>query len=139
MTVCAAIPRNKPTNGRVHSPSLPSSYPTAVKRRASNCLIWCCISLSLLSSCLATLMYAISPDPGATVVAAAFPPWWSSAEVFSAVAESGSTIVRGTSLDSMVVVRTNFGGAMSLRRAGAVWLIDPAAVSACLKNNFERN
>ena len=65
-------------------------------------------------------------------MAVAFPPWWSTQEVFAAAVSADAAIVRITAIPSILVVQPDSrDGLMRLREAG-VWLtIDPRAIAAC--------
>jgi hypothetical protein len=68
-------------------------------------------------------------------VAVAFPPWWTSQEIFEATASADAAIVRTTAIAAVLVVRPNdHEGLTRLRQAGAWLAIDPQAISACFNN-----
>jgi hypothetical protein len=80
---------------------------------------------------IAALSLQIRPD--AEVVAAVFPPWWSTQQVFLAAASANAAIVRGTALSGLLVVRPDDNdGLTQLRKAGAWLIMDPQAVAACI-------
>jgi hypothetical protein len=87
----------------------------------------------LLASVIAVAAFAFHVRAGAEIVAVAFPPWWSSQQVFAAVASADAAVVRTTGISTLLVVRPdNYDGLERLRNAG-VWLaLDPQAVAACL-------
>jgi hypothetical protein len=87
----------------------------------------------LLASVIAVAAFAFHVRAGAEIVAVAFPPWWSSQQVFAAVASADAAVVRTTGIPTLLVVRPdNYDGLERLRNAG-VWLaLDPQAVAACL-------
>jgi hypothetical protein len=69
----------------------------------------------------------------AEAVAVAYPPWWSSQQVFSAVASAHADIIRITGIVSIVVVKPDGAAGLARLRASGVWLtIDPQVISACL-------
>ena len=70
--------------------------------------------------------------PGATVVAVAFPPWWSAQQVFHAAGSAKAAIVRATALPTLLVVRPDdHDGLAQLHDAGAWLVMDAQAISAC--------
>jgi hypothetical protein len=82
-----------------------------------------------LGSLLTAFMIAGRPaDHGA--VAAIFPPWWSGLQSVSAAAQAGP-VVRFGLLPNIVIVMTERGGAVVLRRAGAWAVLDPLALGGC--------
>ena len=77
---------------------------------------------------------------GAEVVAVAFPPWWSTRQVFLAAASANAAIVRMTSVPALLVVRPDGDeGLTRLRSAGAWLTIDPRAIAACFRANADEN
>jgi len=86
----------------------------------------------LLASLFAVAALSFHVRPGAEVVAIVFPPWWSSQQVFAAIASADAAIVRTTSIPTLMVVRPeDHEGLTRLRHAG-VWLtMDPQAIAAC--------
>ena|SRR5882724_6456113 len=94
---------------------------------------WLNASGLLLASVIAVAAFAFHVRPGVEIVAIAFPPWWSSQQVFAAVASADAAVVRTTAISTLLVVRPdNNDGLERLRNAG-VWLtLDPQAVAACL-------
>ena len=94
---------------------------------------WCNALALLIAGWLAIAFLAFQVRPGATVVAVVFPPWWSADRVFAAVAASDAAIVRTTALATILVVRpAGRDGFGLLRQAGALFVADPQAISACL-------
>jgi len=86
----------------------------------------------LIASFIATSALSLQVRPGAEVVAVAFPPWWSSQEIFSAVASANAAIVRATAISSILVVRPDsLAGLERLRQSGVWFTIDPRAIAAC--------
>ena len=92
----------------------------------------------LLASVIAVAALSFHARPDADVVAIAFPPWWSSQQVFAAIASADAAIVRATAIPTLVVVRPgDHEGLTRLRHAG-VWLaIDPQAIAACFSKEKE--
>ena len=72
--------------------------------------------------------------PGAELVAAGFPPWWSAQRAFLAAASANAAIVRTTAIPALLVVRPDDRDGLSrLRNAGAWLTLDPQAIAACIK------
>jgi hypothetical protein len=87
----------------------------------------------LIASWIAIAALSLQIRPGAEVVAVAFPPWWSTQQVFLAAASANAAIIRGTALSGLLVVRPDDNdGLTQLRKAGAWLIIDPQAVAACI-------
>jgi hypothetical protein len=87
----------------------------------------------LIFSWFAIAVLSLQVRPGAEVVAVAFPPWWSTQQVFQAAASAKAAIVRSTALPALLVVRPDdLDGLTRLRQAGAWLVMDPQAVAACL-------
>ncbi|HZE52865.1 MAG TPA: hypothetical protein VE111_06275 [Bradyrhizobium sp.] len=101
-------------------------------------LAWLNAAGLLLASVIAVAALSFRASPGVEIVAIAFPPWWSSQQVFAAIASADAAVVRSTALATLMVVRPNdHEGLTRLRNAG-VWLaIDPQAVAACLTGQRE--
>jgi hypothetical protein len=59
----------------------------------------------LLASVIAVAALSFHTRPGIEIVAIAFPPWWSSQQVFAAIASADAAIVRTTAIPTLVVVR----------------------------------
>jgi hypothetical protein len=71
--------------------------------------------------------------PGAEIVAVAFPPWWSTQEIFAAAVSANAAIVRITAIPSILVVQPDSHDGLTRLRESGVWLtIDPRAIAACL-------
>jgi hypothetical protein len=89
----------------------------------------------LIASWVAVAWMSLQVRPGTDIIAVAFPPWWTSQQVFLATASADAAIVRTSALTSILVVRPNgFDGLKRLHDAG-VWLaVDPQAIAACFKN-----
>jgi hypothetical protein len=106
---------------------------------ASHWPAWLNATALLLASVTAVAALMLQVGPGAEVVAAAFPPWWSTRQIFEAAASADAAIVRTTALPGILVVRPNDReGLTRLRQAGAWLTIDPQAIAACF-NNPDRN
>jgi hypothetical protein len=87
----------------------------------------------LIASFIAVAALSLQVQPGAEVVAVAFPPWWSAARIFAAAASANASIVRTTAIASLLVVQPDHdNGLMHLREQGAWLTIDPLAIAACL-------
>ena len=77
----------------------------------------------------ATLLGARPLDPHEA--AGVFPPWWGREAVLVAASDAGAVLAVG-SLPFIVVVRSAQGDAPArLRRAGALFSIDPGRVAPC--------
>jgi hypothetical protein len=93
---------------------------------------WINASALLLACWIVLAILTLQVRPGATVVAAAFPPWWSPRQVFQAAATAEADIVRDTALPTLLVVRPDdHDGLSRLHEAGAWFVVDAQAVSAC--------
>jgi len=89
----------------------------------------------LVLSWIAIAALSLQARPGTEVVAVAFPPWWSTQQVFQAAAAAEAAIVRSTALTAILVVRPDdLDGLARLREAGAWLVMDPQAVAGCLRN-----
>jgi hypothetical protein len=89
----------------------------------------------MIASFVAVAALSLQVRPGTEIIAVAFPPWWSSADSFRAVAAADAEIVRVTALSSLLVVRPNRNdGLTRLHDAGAWLTMDPQAIAACLSN-----
>ena len=64
------------------------------------------------------------------LVAALFPPWWSSGRIIAAAATAGAPVAVGR-WTSIVVVRGDQNSAARLRSAGALFLMDPRNAIGC--------
>ena len=96
---------------------------------------WSGAAALLLASFVAIAALSLQVRPGAEIVAVAFPPWWSTKQIFEAAASADAAIVRTTAISAVLVVRPgDHDGLSRLRRAG-VWLtIDPQAIAACFNS-----
>jgi hypothetical protein len=89
----------------------------------------------LLASFIAVAALSLQVRPGVEVVAVAFPPWWTSKQIFEAAASADAAIVRTTAIAAVLVVRPDAHEGMSrLHRAGAWLTLDPQAIAACFHN-----
>jgi hypothetical protein len=101
--------------------------------RSSRWPQWPIPAAFLVISWLSVAALAVQPRPGDDVVAVIFPPWWSLDRSLAAAATAGAAIVRTGAVPAIVVVQAVGADRMQrLRRAGALLLIDPRAVAACL-------
>jgi hypothetical protein len=91
---------------------------------------WLSATALLLVSVGAVAALSLQVRPGAEVVAVAFPPWWSSRQIFEAAASAHAAIVRTTAFTAILVVRPD-DGLPRLRQAGAWLTIDPQAIAGC--------
>jgi hypothetical protein len=104
-------------------------------RSASRWPAWLNASALLLASVIAVAALSFRVRPGAETVAVAFPPWWSSQQVFEAAASADATIVRTTAISTLLVVKPDSkAGLNRLRQAGAWLALDPQAVAACFNS-----
>jgi hypothetical protein len=86
----------------------------------------------LIASFIGVAALSLQVRPGAEIVAVAFPPWWSAAQVFAAVASADAAIVRTTAIPSVLVVQPDSTQGLTRLRQSGVWLaIDPQAIAAC--------
>jgi hypothetical protein len=86
----------------------------------------------LVASWIAIAAMSLQVRPGAEVVAVAFPPWWSTQQVFLAAASANAAIIRMTAIPTILVVRPDDRDGMTRLRGAGVWLaIDPQAIAAC--------
>jgi hypothetical protein len=87
----------------------------------------------LIVSFFAIAALSLRAPPGAQVVAVAFPPWWSTQEIFAAAVSANAAIVRITAIPSILVVQPDSHDGLTRLRESGVWLtIDPRAIAACL-------
>ena len=87
----------------------------------------------LIVSFFALAALSLQVRPGAEIVAVAFPPWWSTQEIFAAAAAANAAIVRITAIPSILVVQPDSHDGLTRLRDSGVWLtIDPRAIDACL-------
>src|SRR5882724_6557129 len=83
----------------------------------------------------AAALLLVSVGAVAALVAVAFPPWWSSRQIFEATASADAAIVRTTAVTALLVVRPNdHEGLIRLRQAGAWLTIDPQAIAGCFND-----
>jgi hypothetical protein len=103
---------------------------------ASRWPVWLNAATLLLASFIAVAALSLQVRPGAEIVAVAFPPWWTTQQVFEAAASADAAIVRTTAIAAVLVVRPDeHEGLTRLRQAGAWLTIDPQAVAACFNNS----
>jgi hypothetical protein len=89
----------------------------------------------LVASWIAIAAMSLQIPPGAEVVAVAFPPWWSTQQIFLAVASANAAIIRMTAIPSILVVRPGDRDGMTRLHDVGVWLaVDPQAIAACFSN-----
>ena len=94
---------------------------------------WLNAAALLIASWIGIAALSLQVRPDAEVVAAAFPPWWSTQQVFLAAASANAAIIRETALAGLLVVRpSDKDGLTQLRKAGAWLIMDPQAVAACI-------
>nr|WP_249160933.1 hypothetical protein [Bradyrhizobium manausense] len=94
--------------------------------------VWANAAVLLAAGWIALAILTLQVRPGATVVAVAFPFWWSTQQVFQAAGSAQASIVRATALPTLLVVRPDdHDGLSRLREAGAWFVMDAQAVSAC--------
>lgn len=97
---------------------------------------WLNAAVLLLASVGAVAGLTFQSRPGAEVLAVAFPPWWTSQEIFAAAAAADATIVRTTAVAAILVIRPNdHEGVIRLRQAGAWFTIDPQVIAGCFKSS----
>jgi hypothetical protein len=90
---------------------------------------WLSATAILLVSVDTVAALSLKVRPGAEV---AFPPWWSSRQIFEAAASAHAAIVRTTAFTAILVVRPDdHDGLPRLRQAGAWLTIDPLPVAEC--------
>jgi hypothetical protein len=93
---------------------------------------WFNAAILLVASWIAIAAMSLQVRPGAEVVAVAFPPWWSTQQVFLAAASANAAIIRMTAIPTILVVRPDDRDGMTRLRGAGVWLaIDPQAIAAC--------
>jgi hypothetical protein len=90
----------------------------------------------LIASFVAVAALTFQTRPDSEVVAAVFPPWWSTQHIFEAAASADASIVRMTAIAAVVVVKpAEHGGVERLRNAGALLTIDPQAIAGCFNSD----
>jgi hypothetical protein len=99
---------------------------------------WLNATALLLASFIAVAALSLQARPGLEVVAVAFPPWWSTQQIFEATASADAAIVRTTAVTAILVVRPDAReGLTRLREAGAWLTIDPQAIAGCFNIDKE--
>jgi hypothetical protein len=97
---------------------------------------WLNATILLIASFVGVAALSLQVHPGRKIVAVAFPPWWSAQQAMLAAASADAALVRSTTISALLVVRPGeHDGLARLRKAGAWLVIDPQAVSACLRND----
>jgi hypothetical protein len=90
---------------------------------------------------LAGLLAAIAA-PGKSepqAAAAVFPPWWSPAQAFAAAGSTGE-VARTGALSSIVIVHSTTPAlAERLRKAGALFVLDPVQLALCERSAAQGN
>src|ERR1700712_1660421 len=106
------------------------------QNQATSCWpAWLNATALLLASVVAVAALSLQVRPGIEIVAVAFPPWWTSQQIFGAAVSADAAIVRTTAIASILVVRPRgHDGLSRLRQAGAWLAIDPQAIAACFNN-----
>jgi hypothetical protein len=90
----------------------------------------------LVASFIAVAALSFQTPPDSEVVAAVFPPWWSTQHIFEAAASADASIIRTTAIAAVVVVKPDeHGGIERLRKAGALLTIDPQAIAGCFNTD----
>jgi hypothetical protein len=93
---------------------------------------WLCPFALLLVSWVWVATLVAQVRSGDDVVAVVFPPWWTAERSIAAAASAGAAIVRAGGLSSIVVVQpADLHGLERLSQAGAWFMVDPKAISAC--------
>ena len=105
---------------------------TARLDRGTRWPAWLNACLLLVCSWIAIAALSLQLRAGAEVVAVAFPPWWSTQQVFLATASANAAIVRTSALTSILIVRPDTSDGLTRLRDAGVWLaVDPQAIAAC--------
>jgi hypothetical protein len=99
---------------------------------------WLNATALLFVSFVAIAAFSLQVRPGLEVVAVAFPPWWTSQQVFAATASADAAIVRTTAMTAILVVKPDAREGLSRLRDAGVWLtIDPQAIAGCFNIDKE--
>ena len=94
---------------------------------------WANAAALLVAGWIALAILTLQVRPGATIVAVVFPPWWGTQQVFQAAGSAQAAIVGATALPTLLVVRPDdHDGLRRLYGAGAWFVMDAQAVSACI-------
>ena len=97
---------------------------------------WLNATVLLLTSFIAVAALSLQARPGVEIVAVAFPPWWSTQQIFEAAASADAAIVRTAAVSAILVVRpSHHEGLTRLRQAGAWMTIDPQAIATCFNTS----
>jgi hypothetical protein len=72
-----------------------------------------------------------SPDEHSSAVAAIYPPWWSTRQVWRAAASAGDILNIGGSEFVLLLHSDAPGLAVRARRSGALLVIDPRGFGGC--------
>lgn len=100
---------------------------------ASRWPAWLNAAALLVAGWAALVILSLQVRPGATIVAVAFPPWWSTQQVFLAAGSANAAIVRLTAFSTLLVVRPDDDDGLARLRGAGAWLaMDAQAISACL-------
>jgi hypothetical protein len=98
--------------------------------------VWLNAAALLVVSFFAIAALSFQARPDSDVVAAVFPPWWSTQHIFEAAASADASIVRTTAIAAVVVVKPDgHKGADRLRKAGAWLTINPQAIAGCFNTD----
>ena len=93
---------------------------------------WLNATALLVAGWIVLAILSLQIRPGSTVVAVAFPPWWSTQQVFEAAASAKAAVVRATAVPTLLVVRPDdHDGLTQLHQTGAWFVMDAQAISAC--------
>ncbi len=85
----------------------------------------------LVTSVFLTGLAALSPAADRPV-AAVFPPWWTSGQVFAAAARADAPVIRVGAFSSILVMPSASAElSRRLREAGALLLLDARAAGGC--------
>src|SRR6201994_2727761 len=97
---------------------------------------WSNAALLVVASFVAVAALSFQARPDSEVVAAVFPPWWSTQHIFEAAASADASIIRTTAIAAVVVVNPDeHGGIERLRQAGVLLTIDPQAIAGCFNTD----
>lgn len=91
------------------------------------------IAATAVASLVTVAAMAFAPDGAGAAVAVVYAPWTSSADTLARATQAGARIVRFGAAPFIVVVmpeRTDF--VARARAGGALFMLDPQALAACL-------